>query len=126
MSDFDDKLRKALENGEPIELERRETLRQMLAQSFKVQQRWMVLFLWIEAIVVSVVGIWAGVRLYHAQELKPLIVWSTVLIVCAIFFVLVKVVGWQWMNKYAVLREIKRLELQVAALKESRFPDDRD
>ena len=123
MSDFDDKLRQALENGTPIELERQETLRQMLAQSFKVQQRWMVLFLWVEAIVICVVGVWAGVRLYHAQDLKPLIVWSTVLIVCAIFFVLVKVVGWQWMNKYSILREIKRLELQISALKESRRPE---
>lgn len=125
MSEFDDKLRRALENGRPIEFEREESLRQMMVQTFKGKLRWMVLFLWVEAIAVCVVGVWAGVGLYHAQELKPLIVWSTVLIVCAVFFVLVKVVGWQWMNKYSVLREIKRLELQVAALKESRFPGER-
>jgi hypothetical protein len=124
MSDFDDKLRQALENGEPIELDRQESLRDMLAQSFKVQQRWMVLFLWVEGLAVMVAGIWAGVSLYRAQELKPLIVWSTVLIVCSVFFVLVKVVGWQWMNKYSILREIKRLELQISALKESRRPED--
>jgi len=124
MREFDEKLRRALENGEPIELERQDTLREILAESFKVQQRWMVVFLWVEAIVVSVLGVWAGVRLYHAQELKPLIVWSTVLIVCAIFFVLVKVVGWQWRNKYTILREIKRLELQVSALKEACRPGD--
>lgn len=126
MSDFDEQLREALENGKPIEFEREATLRQMMAQTFKSRLRWMVLFLWVEAIAVSVVGVWAGVRLYHAQDLKPLIVWSTVLIVSAIFFVLVKVVGWQWMDKYAVLREIKRLELQVAALRESGFPGGRD
>jgi hypothetical protein len=65
-----------------------------------------------------VVAIWAGVRLYHAQELKPLVVYATVLIISAIFFVLIKVVGWQWLNKYSILREIKRLELQIAGLKE--------
>lgn len=118
MSDFDDKLRRALENGKPIEFEREETLRQMMVQTFQSRLRWMVLFLWVEAIAVCVVAVWAGVRLYHAQELKPLIVYATVLIISAIFFVLVKVVGWQWMNKYSVLREIKRLELQVASLRE--------
>jgi hypothetical protein len=35
------------------------------------------------------------------------------------FFVLIKVVGWQWINRYSMLREIKRLELRIAALTES-------
>ncbi len=124
MSDFDDKLRRALEDGRPIELDQQDSLRELLAQSFKVQKRWMVLFLWAEGLTLMVVGIWAIVRLYHAQELKPLIVWSTVLIVCAVFYVLVKVIGWQWMNKYSILREIKRLELRISALHESRPPTD--
>jgi ABC-type sugar transport system permease subunit len=118
MSDFDDKLKRALENGKPIEFEREETLRQMIAQTFRSRLRWMVVFLWVEAVAVCVVAVWAGMRLYHAQELKPLIVYATVLIISAIFFVLVKVVGWQWAIKYSILREIKRLELQVAGLKE--------
>jgi uncharacterized membrane protein YcjF (UPF0283 family) len=126
MSDFDDKLRRALESGRPIELEREETLRQMMAQTFKSRLRWMVLFLWVEAIAVSIAGVWAAVRLYHAQELKELIVWSTVLVICTIVLVLVKVVGWQWMNKYSILREIKRLELQIAALRESNRPGGDD
>ena len=124
MSDFDDKLRRALEDGRPIELDQQDSLRELLAQSFKVQKRWMVLFLWAEGLTLMVVGIWAIVRLYHAQELKPLIVWSTVLIICAVFYVLVKVIGWQWMNKYSILREIKRLELRISALHESRPRDD--
>lgn len=120
MSGFDDKLRRALENGKPIEFEREETLRQMMAQTFRSKLRWMVVFLWVEAVAVCAVAVWAGVSLYHAQEMKPTIVWATVLIISAIFFVLVKVVGWQWMNKYSVMREIKRLELQVAGLKEKK------
>jgi hypothetical protein len=120
MNDFDDKLKKALENGKPIEFEREETLRQMMAQTFRSKMRWMVVWLWCEAIAIMVIAGWSGYRLYHAQEMKELIVWSTVLIICAIFFVLVKVVGWQWVNKYSVLREIKRLELQVAGLKEEK------
>ena len=124
MSDFDDKLRQALESGEPLELDRQDSLRDLLAQSFKAQKRWMVLFLWAEGLTLMVVGIWAIVRLYDAQELKPLIVWSTVLILCGVFYVLVKVIGWQWMNKYSIMREIKRLELRISALQESMRRDD--
>jgi uncharacterized membrane protein len=120
MNDFDDKLKKALENGKPIEFEREETLRQMVAQTFRSKMRWMVVWLWFEGIAVMVLAGWSGYRLYHAQEMKQLIVWATVLILSAIFFVLVKVVGWQWAIKYSLLREIKRLELQVAGLKEEK------
>lgn len=120
MNDFDDKLKRALENGKSIEFEREETLREMVMQTFKSRMRWVVILLWLEGVAVFGVAIWSGIRLYHAQDLKPLIVYSTILIISVCFFVLVKVVGWQWMNKYSVLREIKRLELQVAALKEDR------
>lgn len=120
MNDFDDKLRKALENGKPVEFEREETLREMLAQTFKSKMRWLVIWLWCEGVIIFCLGIWAGVRLYHAQELKEIVVWATVLLMSTNFFVLVKVVGWQWMNKYSVLREIKRLELQVSALKQEK------
>lgn len=118
MNGFDDKLKRALENGKAIEFTREETLRQMIAQTFRSRLRWAVLFLWAEGIAICIVAVWAGIRLYHAQEMKHLIVYSMVMIICAIFFVLVKVIGWQWMNKYSVMREIKRLELQVVALKE--------
>jgi hypothetical protein len=118
MNDFDDKIRKALEDGKPIAFEREETLRQMMAQTFRSKMRWMVIWLWCEAIVIMALAGWSGYELYHATETKQIVVWATVLLLCTNFFVLVKVVGWQWVNKYSVLREIKRLELQVAGLKE--------
>jgi hypothetical protein len=120
MNDFDDKIRKALENGKPIEFEREETLRQMMAQTFRSKMRWMVIWLWCEALIICFLAGWSGYKLYHAVEMKQIIVWATVLLLCANFFVLIKVVGWQWVNKFSVMREIKRLELQVSALKEEK------
>jgi hypothetical protein len=120
MNDFDDKLKKALEEGKPIQFEREESLRLLMAQTFRSKMRWMVIWLWCEAIAIMVLAGWSGYKLYHAAEMKQIVVWATVLLLCANFFVLIKVVGWQWVNKFSVLREIKRLELQVASLKEDR------
>jgi hypothetical protein len=120
MNDFDDKIRKALENGTPIEFDREETLRQMMAQTFRSKMRWMVIWLWCEAFAICFLAGWSGYKLYHAVEMKHVVVWATVLLLCANFFVLIKVVGWQWVNKFSVMREIKRLELQVSALKEEK------
>ena len=124
MSDFDDKLRRALENGKPIEFDREETLRQMMVQTFRSKLRWMVVFLWVEGVAVCVAAVWAGVGLYRAQETKQVIVYATALIISAIFFMLVKVVGWQWMSKYSLMREIKRLELQIAELAKEKRPEN--
>ncbi|MCU0232214.1 MAG: hypothetical protein MUC67_12730 [Acidobacteria bacterium] len=122
MNEFDEKLKQALETGRPIEFEREESLRQMMAQTFRSKLRWMVVFLWFEAVAVSVVAVWAGIGLYRAQETKAVVVWATVLVISVLLLVLVKVVGWLWMSKYSLLREIKRLELQVAELARQRGP----
>jgi hypothetical protein len=82
--------------------------------------RWLVIWLWFEGIAVVLLAGWSGYKLYHAMEMKHIIVWATVLLLCANFFVLIKVVGWQWVNKFSVMREIKRLELQIAGLKEGK------
>jgi len=95
-----------------------------VVQTFRSKLRWMVVFLWVEGIAVCVAAVWAGVGLYRAQEMKPVIVYATVLVISAIFFVLVKVVGWQWMSKYSIMREIKRLELQIAELAKERRPEE--
>ncbi len=122
MSDFDDKLRRALENGKPIEFEREESIRQMMVQTFRSKLRWMVVFLWVEAVAVCVAAVWSAVGLYRAREMKEVVVYATALVISTIFFVLVKVVGWQWMSKYSLMREIKRLELQIAELGKERRP----
>lgn len=124
MSDFDDKLRRALENGKPIEFEREESIRQMMVQTFRSKLRWMVVFLWLESVVVCVAAVWSAVGLYRAREMKEVVVYATALVISTIFFVLVKVVGWQWMSKYSLMREMKRLELQIAALGKERRPGE--
>ena len=113
MNNFDEKLKQALDSGNPIDFDRDEDLLEMTAQVFRSKLRWAVVVLWIEGLIITLVAIWAGVRLYHAQEIKPLIVYATVLILCAVTLSLIKLIGWQWMNKYSLMREIKRLELRI-------------
>jgi hypothetical protein len=119
MNDFDDKLKRALENGKAVELEQEETLRQMIAQTFRSRLRWFTILLWVEGFVIVGLAIWASVQLYHAQEMKQVVVYAMAVTLCAVFMVLIKTVGWQQMNRYSVMREIKRLELRIAELKDA-------
>ena len=118
MNDFDDKLKRALENGKAVELDQEESLRQMIAQTFRSKLRWIMILLWVEGFIVFGLAIWMSVRLYHAQEMKQVVVYAMAVTLCAVFTVLIKTVGWQQMNRYSVMREIKRLELRIAELKD--------
>lgn len=120
MSSFDEKLKQALDNGTPIDFDRDETLREMTAQVFRSKIRCWVILIWVEAFIFSLVALWAGIRMYHAQELKPLIVYATVLIACGISIALLKTMHWQFVNKYSIMREIKRLELRIAEINETK------
>ena len=116
MNDFDDKLAKALETGKPVDLPEEETFRQMIAQSFRSKMRWMIMLLYVEGFAICGVIIWAAMKLYAAQEIKQMIVYSMTIILCAVVMVIIKVIGWQQMNRASLMREIKRLELQLVRL----------
>jgi hypothetical protein len=55
-------------------------------------------------------------QFFQAGELRDLIFWSAGALVSALFVAMLKIWFWMEMHKNAVLREVKRLELQVARL----------
>ena len=120
MSNFDEKLKQALDNGTPIDFDRGETLTDMTIQVFRSKIRWAVILLWVEGFIFSLVALWAGIRMYYAQEFKHLIVYATVLIVCTVTTALLKTMYMQFVNKYSIMREIKRLELRIAEINEKK------
>jgi hypothetical protein len=52
----------------------------------------------------------------QAGEVRDMIFWSSGAVVSALFVAILKIWFWMEMHKNAVLREVKRLELQIARL----------
>ncbi|HMO12694.1 MAG TPA: hypothetical protein PKD64_09535 [Pirellulaceae bacterium] len=79
---------------------------------------------WINSIMVvcglACVGLsgYSAYRFYLAVEIKELIAWSVAFIVGILAVSIMKIWAWLEMEKYSTIREIKRLELQVVALRE--------
>lgn len=61
-------------------------------------------------------GGYAVWRLLHASELREMLAWSLLAIFVMLSLSLVKLWFWLEMHRNAVVREVKRLELQVASL----------
>jgi Family of unknown function (DUF6768) len=60
--------------------------------------------------------IWTAIRFFQATEVQHMIAWATGFLTCGMAVGMLKMWFWMQMDKYVVLREVKRLELQVARL----------
>jgi protein-S-isoprenylcysteine O-methyltransferase Ste14 len=117
MNALDDEIRKVLANGEtPYDLDREEGVFRQWVGIFRGKMRWMAIFATIEAIVFTVLIVLAAVEFFQAEDTKWQIFYATSVLLLAILLLLVKLWGWMQMNRYAIQREVKRLELRVLEL----------
>lgn len=78
--------------------------------------RWIKVLVFTFSFVFFILQIWTAVRFFQATEVQHMIAWATSFLVCAMAVGMLKMWFWMQMDKYVVLREVKRLELQVARL----------
>lgn len=65
-------------------------------------------------------GVFAGIRFLAAADLKTMLIWFGAAGLAALGLVLVKVWFWLEMQKNVLSRDLKRLEIQLAALAQVR------
>ena len=121
MKELDDRIREALrrENaaladefaGEP-------SLFEMVAETFQGRHRWLVAMTMFWTLVFFVGAVVAGAKFFWAAEMREMMLWAGACLFCVLAVSMMK--SWYWMelNKNAVLREVKRVELQIARLAE--------
>lgn len=90
---------------------------EMFQSMFKGKQAWMGVFSTLYAIVAAALGIYCFIQFLQSETPKELIRWGIGILVFLIINVAIKIFQWQQMNKYVIMREIKRLELQITTLK---------
>jgi hypothetical protein len=117
MNTLEDDLRKALANGEaPYDLDREEGVFRQWVGIFRGKMRWMAIVATIEAVLFTVLIVLAIIEFFQTDDTKWQIFYATGVLLLAILVLLVKLWGWMQMNRYALQREIKRLELRILEL----------
>jgi len=61
---------------------------------------------------------YAAYQFYWAVDTKELMAWSVAFIIGILAVSIMKIWAWLEMEKYSTIREIKRLELRIVALRE--------
>ena len=117
MSNLDDDIKKVLDNGETLyDLEKEEGVFRQWAGIFRGKMRWWSILVIIESIVVLMLILLAANEFFQAEDTKSQIFYATGVILLGMVMLLLKLWGWMQMNRYALQREIKRLELRILEL----------
>ncbi|MFG0253021.1 MAG: DUF6768 family protein [Phycisphaerales bacterium JB038] len=117
MSNLEQDIRSALaEEAVPDSLAQEEGVFAQMAGLFRGRMRWMAVIATIECIVFSALLVLAAVKFFQATDTHGQILYATCVVLLALMLVLVKLWGWLQMTRYALQREIKRLELRVLEL----------
>jgi hypothetical protein len=119
MSKLDNAIQDALtkEDAEFLaKLEQEPGSLQQIAGIFQGPLNWIYVTFLVSAIVVGILGIYSGWQFAVSTELRPLLYWGAVTAFCLVVLAVVRIVFFMQINTNRILREIKRLELQVALL----------
>ena len=119
MNELDKKIREALraEDADLVDdFDSEPSLFEMLIETFRGKHRWLVFMSIFWTLVFMVLAVLSVIQFFKAEETRDLLMWAA----ASAFFLsgvsMMKVWFWMELNKNAVTREIKRLELQIARL----------
>jgi len=93
-----------------------QSLFEMVTGLFRTRHRWIMIMMNVVTIISFIVFIYCVVQFFDAEETNELIKWTVGGGFCLMIVSMLKVFSWMQMDKNAILRELKRLELQVASL----------
>jgi heme/copper-type cytochrome/quinol oxidase subunit 4 len=88
---------------------------QVLA-TFRGRKRWLIVFSFVIGLVVVALAVVCAWQFFHADSTRDMIAWACGVGLAVSSTGLLKLWYFMEMNKYVMIREIKRLELQIARI----------
>ena len=119
MTHIDEAIRQAMSADDAAALERfgsEQPLVDQILGTLGGQYRWLNLAGWIAGFAIFAIGVACGWRFLTAVELREMMVWGAAAGLSALALALIKIWFWMVLQQNQTLREVKRLELQIARL----------
>ncbi len=121
MDNLDERIREALkgedrdifETGEP-------GMRELVAETFRGKLRLFTWMTWFFVLVFFIMQVVSAVLFFGTDNLDAKLLWATSFLFFGMGVAMLKMWNWMQVDRVSILREIKRLELQVARLSNER------
>ncbi len=119
MNKLDQQIREALrkEDAELFdELTGEQSLPQMIADSFRGRNWWLMCIIYIWTAVIFAGSIYCAVQFFTVDDIRQQLWWGAGVLLTMNAVGMLKMWTWMEMQKNSVTREVKRVELQIAKL----------
>ena len=119
MKELDKKIAEALrkEDAELFgDIGEEPSLSEMVSETFRGKRRWLNILGAIWTLIFVVLGVISAVAFFRTDVTRDLVMWASACILCTSAVALLKTWYWMEMQRIVVMREIKRIELQIASL----------
>ncbi len=118
MHDIDELIKETLTQEEAKFYEEldEQSLLGMVGGLFNTRNSWVIIMMLIVNLVAFTVFIYCLVQFLSTDNTNELIKWGCAGFFCVMLTAMLKLFSWMQMDKNALLREIKRLELQISSL----------
>jgi len=119
MNELDKKIKEALrqEDAEIFENVGAEpSVFEMMIETFRGRHWWLSVLTFCWTLVFFVLAIFSAVKFFHTEDSRDMMMWALAFVFCMMAVSMLKMWFWMEINKNAITREIKRLELQIARL----------
>lgn len=83
---------------------------------FRGRLRWLAVGFAGAMLALTAVAVWMAIRFFQATQTREMLIWGAGFMLCAAAGIGLKILSWVELSKNSIMREIKRLELQVAYL----------
>ncbi len=93
-----------------------QSLLEMIGGLFKTRNSWIIIIMNIVNVIAFGLLVYCIIQFLSTDTTNELIKWSVAGFTCMSFVIMLKLFSWMQMDKNALLREIKRLELQISSL----------
>jgi hypothetical protein len=117
--EIDDELRAALraEDAELLaRIEQDPGIRDVLREGFRGRMAWWMFLVSGVQLAMFVLAVWAAIGFFGAATVDDRVFWCVCMLVAWTGVAMLKMMVWSHVENHVLLREVKRVELQVATL----------
>ena len=105
------------EESEYLEkLNKEQNVFEELLVSFQGKRKWLSIYIYIITLIFFGLSIYSLVQFLSVEEIRTMLLWGAATCGALLIVTMLKMWFWMQMDRNAIIREIKRLELQIASL----------
>ena len=93
-----------------------QSLPEMVGGLFEGKMKWLAILTIVVQFILFIAAVYCGYNFFEVTEVQEMIRWGAGTFMFVLSVTMLKLFHWMQMDKNALMREIKRMELQVASL----------